>query len=157
MTAIKKNLGNFAAIIGLVLIAAGVSVYILGQQRMRFPFVQPKPYQLKAEFSTAQAVVAGQGQTVRVSGVRIGDIGGVELKNGHAVIKMDIDPEYKENIFGLFKRLHTSDEYSGTGIGLALCKKIMENHGGYITATSKRGKGATFYAYFPQTVLSISD
>ena len=96
MTAIKKNLGNFAAIIGLVLIAAGVSVYILGQQRMRFPFVQPKPYQLKAEFSTAQAVVAGQGQTVRVSGVRIGDIGGVDLKNGHAVIKMDLDPEYKD-------------------------------------------------------------
>ena len=53
-------------------------------------------YQLKAEFSTAQAVVAGQGQTVRVSGVRIGDIGGVELKNGHAVVKMDIDPEYKD-------------------------------------------------------------
>ena len=68
VTAIKKNLGNFAAIIGLVLIAAGVSVYILGKQRMRFPFVQAKPYQLKAEFSTAQAVVAGQGQTVRVSG-----------------------------------------------------------------------------------------
>jgi phospholipid/cholesterol/gamma-HCH transport system substrate-binding protein len=96
VTAIKKNLGNFAAIIGLVVIAAGVSVYILGQQRMRFPFVQPKPYQLKAEFSTAQAVVAGQGQTVRVSGVRIGDIGGVDLKNGHAVIKMDLDPEYKD-------------------------------------------------------------
>ena len=96
MTAIKKNLGNFAAIIGLVLIAAGVSAYILHNQRMRFPFVQAKPYQLKAEFSTAQAVVAGQGQTVRVSGVRIGDIGGVDLKNGHAVIKMDLDPEYKD-------------------------------------------------------------
>jgi len=96
VTAIKKNLGNFAAIIGLVVLAAGVSVYILGQQRMRFPFVQAKPYQLKAEFSTAQAVVAGQGQTVRVSGVRIGDIGGVDLKNGHAVIKMDLDPEYKD-------------------------------------------------------------
>jgi phospholipid/cholesterol/gamma-HCH transport system substrate-binding protein len=96
VTAIKKNLGNFAAIIGLVLIAAGVSVYILHNQRMRFPFVQAKPYQLKAEFSTAQAVVAGQGQTVRVSGVRIGDIGGVDLKDGHAVIKMDLDPEYKD-------------------------------------------------------------
>ena len=84
--------GNFAAIIGLSLIAAGVSVYILDNQRLRFPFVQAKPFQLKAEFSTAQAVIAGQGQTVRVSGVRIGDIGGVELKDGHAVVKMDIDP-----------------------------------------------------------------
>jgi phospholipid/cholesterol/gamma-HCH transport system substrate-binding protein len=96
VTAIKKNLGNFAAIIGLIIIAAGVSLYILDQQRLRIPFFEPKPYQLKAEFSTAQAVVAGQGQTVRVAGVRIGDIGGVELKNGRAVIKMDIDQEYKD-------------------------------------------------------------
>ena len=96
MTAIRKNLGNFAAIIGLIIIAAGVSLFILNQQRLRFPFLEPKPFKLKAEFSTAQAVVAGQGQTVRVSGVRIGDIGGVELKDGRAVIKMDLDPEYKD-------------------------------------------------------------
>ncbi len=96
VTAIKKNLGNFAAILGLIVIAAGVSFYILNEQRMRFPFIEPKPFELKAEFSTAQAVVAGQGQTVRVSGVRIGDIGGVELKDGHAVIKMDIDREYDD-------------------------------------------------------------
>jgi len=96
VTAIKKNLGNFAAIIGLIVVAAGVSVYILEQQRLRFPFFEPKPFQLKAEFSTAQAVVAGQGQTVRVAGVRIGDIGGVELKDGRAVIAMDIDQEYKD-------------------------------------------------------------
>ena len=57
---------------------------------------EPKPFKLNAEFSTAQAVIAGQGQTVRVSGVRIGDIGEVELKDGRAVIKMDIDPEYKD-------------------------------------------------------------
>src|SRR5687767_765302 len=62
---------------------------------MRFPIIQDKPYVLKAEFQTAQAVIAGQGQTVRVSGVRIGDIGDVELKDGRAVIRMDIDPEYK--------------------------------------------------------------
>jgi phospholipid/cholesterol/gamma-HCH transport system substrate-binding protein len=96
VTAIRKNLGNFAAIIGLIVIAAGVSLYILDQQRVRFPWLEPKPFQLKAEFSTAQAVVAGQGQTVRVSGVRIGDIGGVELKDGRAVIAMDVDPEYKD-------------------------------------------------------------
>ena len=47
MTAIKKNLGNFAAILGLIVIAAGVSVYILNEQRMRFPFFEPKPFQLK--------------------------------------------------------------------------------------------------------------
>ena len=96
MTAIRKNLGNFAAILVLVAVAAGVSFYILDQQRLRFPFIDPKPFELKAEFSTAQAVVAGQGQTVRVSGVRIGDIGGVKLKNGRAIIEMDIDPEYAD-------------------------------------------------------------
>ena len=48
---------------------------------------------LKAEFQTAQAVIAGQGQTVRVSGVRIGDIGAVELKDGRAIVRMDIDTQ----------------------------------------------------------------
>jgi phospholipid/cholesterol/gamma-HCH transport system substrate-binding protein len=98
VTVIRKNLGNFAAIIVLILLAAGVSLFILNQQRMRFPLLEPKPFKLKAEFSTAQAVVAGQGQTVRVSGVRIGDIGSVELKNGRAVIAMDVDPKYKSII-----------------------------------------------------------
>jgi phospholipid/cholesterol/gamma-HCH transport system substrate-binding protein len=50
---------------------------------------------MNAEFSTAQAVIAGQGQTVRVSGVKVGDIAGVTLKDGKAVVKMTIDPEYK--------------------------------------------------------------
>jgi phospholipid/cholesterol/gamma-HCH transport system substrate-binding protein len=96
VTAIKKNLGNFIAIIALILISGGVSLFILSKQRMRIPFVQPKPFVLKAEFSTAQAVVAGQGQTVRVAGVRIGDIGSVSLKDGHAVVSMKVDPQYKK-------------------------------------------------------------
>ena len=96
MTAIRKNLGALGAIVVLIVVAAGVSLYIVQQQRLRIPFLEPKPYRLNAEFSTAQAVVAGQGQTVRVSGVRIGDIGGVELKDGRAVIQMDIDREYKD-------------------------------------------------------------
>ena len=80
--------------LGLVAVAAGVSLYILDQQRMRFPW-EESPLRLKAEFSTAQAVTAGQGQTVRVSGVRVGDIGEVELEDGKAVVEMDIDPEYE--------------------------------------------------------------
>ena len=91
MIAIKKHYKDFLAVIGLILIAGAVSVYILGNQRMRFPFVQEKPFVLQAEFQTAQAVIAGQGQTVRVAGVRIGDIGAVELKDGRAIVRMDID------------------------------------------------------------------
>jgi phospholipid/cholesterol/gamma-HCH transport system substrate-binding protein len=96
MHAIRKHFKDFIAVIALFVIALAVSAYILDKQRMRFPLIEEKPFVLKAEFQTAQAVIAGQGQTVRVSGVRIGDIGGVELKDGRAIVRMDIDPEYKD-------------------------------------------------------------
>jgi phospholipid/cholesterol/gamma-HCH transport system substrate-binding protein len=94
VTAVRKHVKEFVAILGLVAVAAGVSLYILDEQRLRFPW-EEAPLRLKAEFPTAQAVTAGQGQTVRVSGVRIGDIGDVQLRDGKAVVEMVIDPEYK--------------------------------------------------------------
>jgi phospholipid/cholesterol/gamma-HCH transport system substrate-binding protein len=94
-TAIRKHFKDFLAIVGLFVIAAGISLYILNKQRMRFPLIEEKPFVLNAEFETAQAVIAGQGQTVRVSGVQIGDIGGVELKDGRAIVRMDIEQKYK--------------------------------------------------------------
>jgi phospholipid/cholesterol/gamma-HCH transport system substrate-binding protein len=96
MTAIRKHLRDFAFIIGLVVLAIGVGAYIMANQRLRFPFIQDKPFRLKAEFSTAQAVTPGQGQTVRVSGVRVGDISKVQLQNGRAVVTMDLDSSYKD-------------------------------------------------------------
>jgi PAS domain S-box-containing protein len=61
------------------------------------------------------------------------------------------DQQYENIMFGMFQRLHGKDQFSGIGIGLALCKKIMENHGGYLTAKSEVGRGAHFYAYFPMS------
>jgi len=61
------------------------------------------------------------------------------------------EAQYAERIFSLFQRLHGRDEYSGTGIGLALCRKIIERHGGAITAHSELGEGAIFTIYLPMT------
>jgi signal transduction histidine kinase len=59
------------------------------------------------------------------------------------------EQQYADQIFTIFQRLHDKKSYEGTGIGLALCKKIVENHHGYISARSELGKGAAFYMYFP--------
>ena len=70
------------------------------------------------------------------------------------------DQKYAEEIFGMFKRLHHNTEFEGTGIGLALCKKIVEQHKGYISARSKVNEGSTFIISIPlhlkQEVATVS-
>jgi light-regulated signal transduction histidine kinase (bacteriophytochrome) len=79
----------------------------------------------------------------------------IEENNGkfHQISVSDngigFDAEYKEAIFNTFARLHAADEYEGTGIGLALCKKIVERHHGFITASGSENEGATFVILLP--------
>ena len=96
--AIKKHWGDVVAIVALVVLSVVVAGYILDKERFHFPLIQSTPFEVNAEFSTAQAVMPGQGQSVRVSGVQIGDIGGVSLKDGRAIVQLRISDSYRHLI-----------------------------------------------------------
>ena len=92
--AIRGHLRDFIAILGLLVVALFATYIIVQNQRLRIPLLEAKPFELKAEMTTAQAVTPGQGQTVRVAGVRVGDISSVDYQDGHAVVTMAIDRKF---------------------------------------------------------------
>ena len=96
---IKKQAPVFVAILFLFVIALGIGGYILSNQRFYLPGWVPvlgtEFYTVKAELPTAQAIVPGQGQTVNIAGVKIGEVGSVELEEGKAVVNLQIKEEYR--------------------------------------------------------------
>lgn len=93
---------------------------------------------------------------IRAEEVKGGSSGHPELVKDKAYYHLTVQdngigfsPEYNMRIFEVFQRLHGKHEYKGTGIGLAICKKIMENHQGSISAVGEPGVGATFHIYVP--------
>jgi phospholipid/cholesterol/gamma-HCH transport system substrate-binding protein len=92
--AIRDHLRDFLAILGLLTVGLLATYIIVQNQRLRIPLLEEKPFELKADMTTAQAVTPGQGQTVRVAGVRVGDISAVSYENGHAEVTMAIDRKF---------------------------------------------------------------
>jgi phospholipid/cholesterol/gamma-HCH transport system substrate-binding protein len=101
--AIQKHLRDFIAVIVLVLLALLVGAFILSHQRFYLPGWVPVVgsdfFKLKGEFQTAQSVMPGQGQTVDIAGVPVGDVKSVDLKDGRAIVTMTIQKKYSDEIY----------------------------------------------------------
>src|SRR4051812_6283925 len=96
--ATQKHLRDFVALFFMAIVALAVTGYILSQERFHLPKWVPVLgadfYHLNVELQTGQAVVPGQGQTINIAGVKVGDVKSVQLKNGVAVVSVDMDKKY---------------------------------------------------------------
>jgi len=121
--------------------------------REPLPTINGDPAQLEQVFlNLISNAVKFHGETPPEVTIRCGE--GVGARNGSWVISVSdngtgIDPQYFDRIFIMFQRLHTRNEYPGTGIGLAVCKKVIERHGGRIWVEAKPGEGSSFYFTLP--------
>jgi light-regulated signal transduction histidine kinase (bacteriophytochrome) len=86
--------------------------------------------------------------TVEISCVDNGKVYQFQVKDNG----IGIDKKYHDRIFNIFERLHTKEEYEGTGIGLTTCKKIVQQFGGKIWIESEEGKGSTFLFTIPKHI-----
>lgn len=129
------------------------------------PVLQAQPLQMNQLFNNLLSNAlkfAKEGEPLRVV-IRSRDLPAheaarfpIDTSPGNGYVEITVadngigfEPRYAEQIFEVFKRLHNGQAYPGSGIGLALCRKIIENHHGYLFATSKEGKGTVFHVILP--------
>ncbi|MEA2374597.1 MAG: phospholipid/cholesterol/gamma-HCH transport system substrate-binding protein, partial [Thermoleophilaceae bacterium] len=98
MDDLKRHAPHLLALFVMVVLSLAVALYVSVHERLRFPWQHTT--HIYAEFETAQSVTPGQGQTVDVAGVQVGEIGGVKLENGRAIVQMnltssDLGPVYR--------------------------------------------------------------
>jgi light-regulated signal transduction histidine kinase (bacteriophytochrome) len=97
---------------------------------------------------------ADRAPRVRISGRVLNGADGASDANCEVAVEdngIGFEEDYRDRIFVVFQRLHTREAYAGTGIGLAVCRKIVDRHGGSITAHSQPGQGSTFTVRLPVT------
>jgi phospholipid/cholesterol/gamma-HCH transport system substrate-binding protein len=112
--AIKKYRKDFLAMVGVMILSIGVLGYIVAEQKARpqIPLIEGSPFRIQIELADARAVVPGQGQEIKVAGVQIGRVQGIELQEGKAIVDADLDPKYK----GLVRRDATALLRPKTGL-----------------------------------------
>jgi len=123
------------------------------------PMVKGIPFQLRQLFinlagNSMKFSKPDQSPIIRISAAIVDNQNiGAPVKPYHCITVADngigFDPAFRSNIFKVFHRLHSSSQYKGSGIGLAICKKIAEANGGFIEAEGEEGQGATFKIYLP--------
>ena len=133
MTRVRKRFHGFAQDTGAVIESEGLSIIQADPGQMFTLFANLVSNALKYNTSSCPEVKIG------MTGEN-DDLSFYVADNG-----IGIDEKFYDRIFVVFQRLHGKDEYSGTGIGLTLCKKIVERHGGKIWVESEQGRGSTFF------------
>jgi phospholipid/cholesterol/gamma-HCH transport system substrate-binding protein len=140
--AVRKYAKTVAAMVFLVVIALAIGGYILSNQRFYapawVPLIGTDFYEVEAEFETAQAVVPGQGQSVNIAGVKVGDIGGVRLEDGRAIVDMKIQqdhaPIYRDASILLRPKTGLKDMYISLDPGTEAAGEVPD--GGRIASSS---------------------
>ncbi len=147
----KENLGELIEENKAVITAVGLPTVRVMQQQFQQLLTNIISNAIKYKKESVNPVINIKAEKVPANEINHGLAGAAKhyWKISISDNGIGFEPQYSSKIFELFQRLHGRSEYDGTGIGLAICKKIIQNHSGFITAESELGKGASFHIFLP--------